>query len=89
MIIWVRKKRTQHDSAIHTPLISHMAKLLCQTGGDELMDTYREKMHRYSNTLKSHPMGISSFKMRDIEYPFGTGITPLEILAAVLITNKY
>ena len=83
------KKRTQHDSAIHTPLISHMVKLLCQTGGDELMDTYREKMHKYSNTLKSHPMGIPSFKMRDIEYSFGTGITPLEILAAVLITNKY
>lgn len=66
-----------------------MVKLLCQTGGDELMDTYREKMHKYSNTLKSHPMGIPSFKMRDIEYSFGTGITPLEILAAVLITNKY
>lgn len=83
------RKRTQHDTAIHTPLISNMAYVLSSFGDEDLAELVSNRMHRYSDKLKSNPMDIPAFTMRDIEYPFGTSVTPLEIISAVIITNKY
>lgn len=81
------KKRTRHDSMVHTPLISNMALLLSIQGGEELLKGYRDKMKVYAEMLRCHPMDIPAFTMRDISHPFGAGITPLEILSAIEITN--
>ena len=46
-------------------------------------------MHIYAEKLRKNPMGIPAFRMRDIEYPFGTSLTPLEVISSVIITNKF
>lgn len=83
------RKRTQHDNAIHSPLITYMATALCESSHEESMQHINQNMIKYANALKEKPLDIPSFKMRDIEYSFGTGIAPLEIIAASWITNKY
>jgi hypothetical protein len=83
------KKRTQHDTSIHTPLISSMAQQLSVIGGDMLVAEINNRMHIYAEHMKKNPMDIPAFKMRDIEYPFGTSLTPLEVISSVIITSRY
>lgn len=82
------QKRTKYDNVIHTPLISSMANYLGKLNED--VNSYLKiRMKKYAEFLAENPMNIPSFKMRDIDYPFGTGITALEILAAASIVTKY
>lgn len=83
------RKRTKHDSTIHSPLITCMAAALCRPLDQESIESIDQNMALYAEALRRNPFDIPSFKMRDIEYSFGTGIAPLEIIAAALITNKY
>lgn len=83
------RKRTQYDTSIHTPLITNMAQLLSTIGGDTLVTDVNDRMHIYAEKLRKNPMGIPAFTMRDIEYPFGTSLTPLEVISSVIITNKF
>lgn len=83
------RKRTQYDTSIHTPLITNMAQLLSTIGGDTLVTDVNDRMHIYAEKLRKNPMGIPAFRMRDIEYPFGTSLTPLEVISSVIITNKF
>lgn len=83
------KKRTQHDLAIHTPLISGMAQVLGQLCEEEAKQHVEARMRSYAAYLKENPMGISAFTMRDIDVPFGPGLTPLEAIVSTMIVNKY
>lgn len=83
------KKRIQHDMAIHTPLISGMAQKLGQLCKEEEQQHVEARMRNYANYLKENPMKISAFTMRDIDVPFGSGLTPLEVIASAMIVNKY
>lgn len=83
------RKRTQHDTAIHTPLITCMAVELSASYDQESIEMIDHKMKLYADDLKKEPLNIPSFRMRDMESPFGTGITPLEVIAATLIINGY
>lgn len=83
------KKRTQHDLAIHTPLISKMAQKLGQLCKEETKQYVEARMRNYAIYLKENPMKISAFTMRDIDIPFGPGLTPLEVIASTMIVNKY
>lgn len=74
------KKRTQHDKPIASPLISTMAKYISTYSNNK--STCIEHIGDYANYLSNHPMDIQAFRMRDIEIPFGTSITPFEIIAA-------
>lgn len=81
------RKRTRHDAAIHTPLISNMARALSLSGENALAEAVAGRMRAYAERLRRNPMDIPAFRMRDIAYPFGAGVTPLEVIAASIITN--
>ena len=83
------KKRTWHDFVIPTPLISGMAQELGQICKEEERQYVEAKMKDYAEHLRANPMKISAFTMRDIDVPFGSGITPLEVIASAMIVNKY
>ena len=77
------KKRTRHDHEIASPLVSSMVKYLSKY----CEESYREGVEKHISDYKIHlnkcPMDIKAFKMRDIDIPFGTDITPMEIIAAI------
>lgn len=77
------KKRTQHDKPIASPLISTMAKYVSSYSQDKT--AVIKHVEDYASYLSNHPMDIQAFRMRDIEIPFGTSITPFEIIAASTI----
>ena len=77
------KKRTQHDKPVASPLISTMAKYTTAYSKDK--STIIKHVGDYANYLSNHPMDIQAYRMRDIEIPFGTSITPFEIIAATTL----
>ena len=83
------KKRTWHDFVIPTPLISGMAQELGQICKEEERQYVEAKMKDYAEHLRANPMKIAAVTMRDIDVPFGPGITPLEVIASAMIVNKY
>ncbi len=83
------RKKTQHDKPVHTPLITAMVINLCKLSNSETINYVNQRIRMYANYLRKNPMDIPAFKMRDIEYPFGSGITPLELASASIIMNLY
>lgn len=83
------RKRTQHDRAIHTPLITTMAINLYHFFDKKSTEDVDKRIEMYADYLRKNPMDIPAFTMRDIEYPFGTGIAPLEIISASIIMSSY
>ena len=79
------KKRTAHDKPISSPLITSMAKSLSSYSFNEAF--VHEHLEKYADHLSKNPLDIEAFRMRDIEIPFGTSITPLEIVAASTLTS--
>lgn len=80
-------KRTARDKAIHSPLSSIHAHYLSQGKQNEIEVTNRLK--NFKQHLFDHPMDIPSFQMRDVQVPFGTDITPLELVAASYLIQAF
>lgn len=75
-------KRTSRDKLVHSPLASlfaiHVASA-CEKGVKEYV---MNRVNGFRKHLKVNPFDIPSFRMRDINIPFGADLTPLEIIAA-------
>lgn len=83
------KKRTQRDKSIHSPLISLFVYELLEYCNKDMKDYIMTRLSDYADYLEGNPLDIPSFRMRDIEAPFGTGITPLEIISSSIIIRKF
>lgn len=79
-------KRTGRDSNIHSPMLALYAGHLC--GKETSNSDVEVRMHEFSTHLKANPWDIPAFKMRDLPYDFGPGLTTLEALAAITLTGK-
>jgi hypothetical protein len=76
-------KRTGRDKPVHSPLAaSHAAALLKLVPESEVRSLLVARLQDYATHLKSNPMDIPPFQMRDVPIPFGADGTPIEILAA-------
>lgn len=49
------RKRTQHDNAIHSPLITCMAEALCKSRSAKSVKKFENKMQIYAKDLKKKP----------------------------------
>ncbi|KAF5072918.1 hypothetical protein DSECCO2_197010 [anaerobic digester metagenome] len=76
------RSRTQRDVTIHSPLISLYALKLTENGYAHTTLEVENIIHRFGEHLKANPFDIPAFKMRDIDIPFGTDLSPLEIISA-------
>lgn len=81
-------KRVNRDKAIHSPLISMYANYISNIN-DKTKEMVNSKLINFGQYLIEKPMDIPAFRMRDIEVPFGSDITPLEIVSANYIIDHY
>lgn len=75
-------KRIGRDVTVHSPLsVLHAiaVSIVCDT---ESKIKVGERINQFANHIKNNPLDIPPFKMRDIDIPFGTGLSPLEIISA-------
>lgn len=75
-------KRSSRDFAVHSPLSSLHAYAIASAIGGDLQEAVRRRLVSFGRYLLYHPLDIPAFKIRDLEIPFGSDVTPLEILAA-------
>ena len=78
-------KRIERDEAVHSPLTAlhatHLA-CVCDTATQEAV---KARLGCFRQHLQDYPLDIPAFRIRDITFPFGTDISPLEVLAAAAI----
>lgn len=75
-------KRSSRDVAVHSPLSSLHAYAIASVIGGKLQETVHKRLANFGKYLLYHPLDIPAFKIRDLDIPFGSDTTPLEILAA-------
>jgi hypothetical protein len=81
-------KRVSRDIPVHSALSSLHALSLASVCADAVKGHVGERVHNFGEHLKANPLDIQPFKMRDIDIPFGTGLSPLEIVAASGIASR-
>lgn len=80
-------KRSQRDVAVHSPLMSLYAYYLSNCSASINSDDVIERLRTFGGYLKDNPFDIPAFKIRDLDIPFGTDVTPLEVIAASYIIS--
>ena len=78
-------KRTARDLAVHSPLSSLHALYIASLVNEETKQGVLTKLIDFGRYLEKEPFGIPAFKIRDLDTPFGSDVTPLEVLAATAI----
>jgi len=78
-------KRTGRDEAVHSPLAVLHAGYLARHCDTATQQAVRERIAHFRQHLVEEPLDIPAFRIRDITFPFGTDISPLEIIAAAAI----
>ena len=82
-------KRTGHDKPIHSPLTAcHTEQLSKRVGTQSSLQTIRSRLKGYAAHLRSNPLDIPAFQMRDVCIPFGSDTTPIEIICASYWISK-
>lgn len=79
-------KRTTRDVIIHSPLSSIQALYISSIIGKKYSDILN-RLKSFGAHLKSNPLDIPTFKIRDVDIPFGTDKTPLEVISASYISH--
>src|SRR5690606_37344454 len=79
------KKRTARDVAIDSPIAALQAKYLSKFADEEMRERVDARVASYRDHLAKNPLDIPAFTIRDLEFNFGTGRSPLEVVAASAI----
>lgn len=80
-------KRTARDIAVHSPLSNLHAFYIASLVNEGTKERVLAKLVDFGRYLEKEPFGIPAFKIRDLNIPFGSDITPLEIIAATAIIS--
>jgi hypothetical protein len=81
-------KRTSRDVAVHSPLSGLHAKYISQHCDKETQNTVKKRLENFRLHLLKEPFDIKAFQIRDVQIPFGTALSPLEVFAASLLTQQ-
>lgn len=81
-------KRTSRDVAVHSPLSGLHAKYISQYCDKETQNTVTKRLEHFRLHLLKQPFDIEPFQIRDVQIPFGTALSPLEVFAASLLTQQ-
>lgn len=80
-------KRTARDFAVHSPLSSLHAQQIASYVDNNIRESILKRIIAFGYYLQSDPLNIPAFKIRDLDVPFGSNVTPLEVIAAAAIIN--
>ena len=75
-------KRVGRDIPVHSALSSLDALSLSALCDEATQQRVNCRLDSLAEHFRANPLDIQPFKMRDIDIPFGTGLSPLEIIAA-------
>ena len=81
------KKRTSRDKAEHSAISGLHAQHISRFCDEDIQISVRLKLKSFGQYLIANPLGIPAFKMRDIDIPFGTDLSPFEIIGASYIIS--
>lgn len=81
-------KRAGRDIAVHSALSSLHALSISHACSDKVQEHVSERISHFGEHLRNNPMDIQPFKMRELDIPFGPGLSPLEVLAASEIMSR-
>jgi hypothetical protein len=81
------EKRVTRDKPVHSAISSLHVQYLSNLCALKTKQTIGKRLQEFGRYLISNPFDLPAFRMRDIEIPFGTDITPLEIIAASKIIS--
>jgi len=83
-------KRSARDVAVHSPLAAVHAQYLSGFCHESTQEAVKSRLRNFAEHLERYPMDIPAFKIRDlVDIPFGTDVSPLEVVAASSIVNNY
>jgi hypothetical protein len=84
------EKRSGRDAAVHSPLSAVHTQYLAGFCQGSTQEAVRARLREFARHLYKNPMDIPAFKIRDlVDIPFGTDVSPLEVIAASSIINSY
>lgn len=75
-------KRIGRDVTVHSALSALHALAISSACDEESKNRVKERVRQFANHIRNNPLDIPPFKMREIDVPFGTGLSPLEVIAA-------
>lgn len=81
-------KRVGRDIPVHSAISSLHALSLSSLCDDNEQERVSARLNRFGKHLAANPMDIQPFRMREIDIPFGTGLSPLEAIAASGIITR-
>jgi hypothetical protein len=81
-------KRIERDEAVHSPLAALHAGYLARVCDVATRQIVRERLRGFRQHLQGRPLDIPAFRIRDVAFPFGTDISPLEVFAAAAIVQE-
>ena len=71
-------KRSGRDIPVHSALAALHAAYLIPFCSEETQFQTAGRIKHFGDHIKSEPMDIQPFRMREIDLPFGTGLSRLE-----------
>lgn len=80
-------KRVSRDKALHSAISSLQALYTASLCEDDVKYFVQSRIRNFGKHLLLEPFDIPAFRMRDIDVPFGTDLSPLEIIAASQIIS--
>ena len=84
------EKRSSRDIAVHSPLSAVHAQYVAGFCHETTQESVKTRLINFARHLDRNPLDIPAFKIRDlVDIPFGTDISPIEVIAASSIINKY
>lgn len=82
-------KRIQRDKVIHSPMVTLYANQLSNYCAAECRHNINTKVISFGGHLHKNPLDVPAFRMRDIDIPFGTDLSPFEIISSSHIIGLY
>jgi hypothetical protein len=83
-------KRVGRDVPLHSPLATLYAQHLSSFCESDVQANISVRLSKFVQHIQKNPLDIPAFRIRDlIDIPFGTGISPLEVVAASALVHTY
>ncbi len=80
-------KRVTRDKAIQSSISSLHANYIAAFCEEKVRNSVQSRLRNFGQHLLSEPFDIPAFRMRDIDVPFGTDLSPCEVIGASHIVS--
>lgn len=79
--------RTRRDFAVHSPLAGLHAMHIAAFCDEATRQKVKNRLDNFRNHLHNNPLDIQAFQIRDVTIPFGTDLSPIEVIVASWLTQ--